>query len=93
MDIGAVRGCAVSALKTSDGKVLFWGYAYGRLNSDPVATKFTSMEELFASLDTPMMLKPVEFEHTELTLVEKLKQSFDDKVSWFSNAFLNTLKF
>ena len=45
-----------------------------------MATKFTSMTELFASLDTPMMLEPVEFNRKQPTL-EKLGLRFDDNVS------------
>ena len=79
VDIGALGGCTVSAFKTTDGKIYFWGFAYGLLVPEPVATKFTSLSELFASLDVPMLLKPLEFDVREPTL-EKLRLSFDDQV-------------
>ena len=82
VDIGAVRGCGISAFKTSDRRVFFWGYAYGHDIPDPIATNFTSMKELFASLDNPVMLKPVELEQRPPAMMEKFKEKFDDKVFW-----------
>ena len=79
LDIAAINVCSISAFTTNEGKVCFWGSAYGLLIPDPVATKFNSMTELFASLDTPMMLEPVEFDRDEPRL-EKLRESFDDQV-------------
>ena len=79
VDIAAMNGCRISALKTADGQVYFWGYAYGVHISAPAATKFTSMAELFSSLDTPVMLKPVEFNLKQPRL-EKLRLSFNDSV-------------
>ena len=81
VDIAAMNGCRISALKTADGQVYFWGFAYGVFISAPAATKFTSMAELFCSLDTPMMLKPVEFNLKQPRL-EKLRLSFDDSVKY-----------
>ena len=80
VDIGAIPGCSISSFQTGDGKVYFWGFANGHLIPDPVATKFTSMTELFLSLDTPAMLEPLETDWKE-PVVEKFGLSFDDKVS------------
>ena len=89
MDIGVVRGCRISAFTTAEDKVYFWGFAYGLSIPDPVATEFTSMAELFASLDTPMMLGSVEF-HVKQSVLENLKLAFNDAVSnWvIRNSFL-----
>ena len=81
-DIGAIRGCSISALTTNEGKVYFWGFAYGHFIRAPVLTKFDSMTELFASLDSPMMLKPVELD-VKPSIGDKLRSSFDDKVRTF----------
>ena len=81
LDIAAINVCSISAFTTTEGKVYFWGFAYGLLIPDPVTTKFNSMTELFASLDTPMMLEPVECDRDEPRL-EKLRESFDDQVKY-----------
>ena len=81
VDIGAIHGCRVSAMMTKEGKVYFWGFAYGLQIPNPVVTEFNSMAELFASLDSPMMLKPLELD-VKPTRLEKLRLSFDDKVSY-----------
>ena len=80
VDIGAIRGCQISAFETAGGEVYFWGFAYGHRIPDPVLTRFTSMTDLFLSLDTPILLEPMEFVWKEPTL-EKLGLIFDDKVS------------
>lgn len=81
MEIGVVRGCSVSAFKTTEGKVYFWGFAYGHLIPGPVVTEFSSLDELFASLDTPAVLRPLQFDlRPPEVLSEKLRQSFDDQV-------------
>ena len=79
VDIGAVRGCSVSSFKTTEDKIYFWGFAYGLTIPNPVPTKFASMVELFASLDIPMMLKPVEFD-VKQPVLENLMLSFDNAV-------------
>ena len=82
-DIATMRGSSISALVTEEGKVFFWGFAYGHLIPEPVATEFTSMADLFASLDSPMMLEPVELgTNVKPSIVDKLRLSFDDKVSY-----------
>ena len=81
MDIAAICGCSISALKTADGKVYFWGYAYGHLFRDPEPTNFTSLPELFASIDSRVMLQPLKIDVKQPTVVEKLIQSFDDQVN------------
>ena len=78
--MGAIRGCSVSALKTTKGKVYYWGWAYGHDVADPVLTRFDTVKELFASLDSPMMLEPVTSELKQ-PIAEKLKLSFDDRVN------------
>ena len=80
VDIGAVRACTISAFRTKKGKVFFCGFSNGHLTPDPVATEFTSMVELFASLDSPAMLEPLEVD-VKQTRMEKLRLNFDDKVS------------
>ena len=59
VDIEAVRGCTFSALKTTVGKIYFLGFAHGNLATNPVAADYSSFEELFLSLDPPMMLQPI----------------------------------
>lgn len=82
LDIGVVRGCSVSAFKTAEGKVYFWGFAYGLRIPEPVATEFGSLDELYASLDTPVMLTPVRLKVQLPEIVtEKLRLSFDDEVN------------
>ena len=81
-DIAAVRGCSVSVAKTTDGKIYFWGFAYGHLIPEPILTTFSSMDEVFASLDSPMMLKPVQPGLRQPALGERLGASFDDEVKW-----------
>ena len=80
VDIAAINRCHISALTTSEGKVYFWGYAYGHLISEPVATEFSSMAKVFASLDIPMMLEPVEFELKQQK--PKFRLSLDDQVRY-----------
>ena len=81
VDIGVVRGCSLSAFKTTENKVYFWGFAYGHLIPEPVRTEFSSLEELFASLDTPVMLMPVQSDLKQPeSVIEKLRRSFDDQV-------------
>ena len=81
--IGATRGSGVSACKTANGKVYFWGSAYGLNISKPSPTRFRTIAEVFASLDSPIMLEPVTFDlaqpFTE-KLRSKLMSSFDSKV-------------
>ena len=84
VDIGAVRGCSVSAFQTSGGDVFFWGFAYGSTFKDPSLTQFTSMEELFACLDIPVMLQPFQLKQRPPAMVQKFKESFDDKVCFLS---------
>ena len=74
------RGCGVSSVQTVEGKVYFWGFAYGHLLPEASLTEFHSMDEVFASLDCPMMLKPVEPELKQPAFADKLGTSFDDKV-------------
>lgn len=84
VDIAVVRGCSVSAFKTIQGKVYFWGYAYGVLIPEPVATEFSSLDALFASLDVPVLLRPLRFDlKLPEVLSEKLRQNFDDEVKHF----------
>ena len=83
VEIGAIRGCDLSAFKTVDGKAYFWGFAYGSLMTDPVVTEFSSLNDLFASLDSPMMLNPVMLDLKQQVVVEKLARSFDDTVKFF----------
>ena len=84
VDIGASRNCSISTAETVDGKVYFWGRAYGLLIPNPVLTKFRTMAEVFASLDTPMMLEPMEFPENEPIMLDKFRQSFDDQVNLFN---------
>ena len=80
-EVGVVRGCSVSAFKTTAGKVYFWGFAFGHLIPEPVATDYSSVDEFFASLDTPVMFRPVQFDVKPPKIVmEKLRVSFDDQV-------------
>ena len=84
VDIGVVRGCSMSAFKTTEGKVYFWGFAYGHLLQEPVATKFTSLYALFASLDTPVVFRAAKFNlERPSVLIRKMKLSFDDHVKLF----------
>ena len=77
--IGATRGCSISAFKTAEDKVHYWGFALGRYISEPVATKYRTMIELFASLDSPMMLGPIKFDLNR-PMTEKLELIFNDSV-------------
>ena len=77
--IGATRGCSISAFKSMEGKVYYWGFAFGHYISEPAATKYRTLTELFASLDSPMMLGPVKFD-LDQQLTEKMKLVFDDSV-------------
>ena len=80
-EVGVVRGCSVSAFRTTEGKVYFWGFAYGHLIPEPVVTEFSSLDEVFASLDTAVMLRPLQFDlRLPEVLNEKLRDSFDDEV-------------
>ena len=78
VDIAAIRGCPVSAFKTAEGKVYFWGFAYGRLIPKPVLTEFGSLPEAFLSLDSPMILKSMEIELKKEPWVDILRVAFDD---------------
>ena len=86
--IGATRGSNVSVCKTAKGKVYFWGSAYGHKFAKPLPTKFTTIAEVFTSLDSPIMLEPLTF-HLAQPFIEKLslmmKLNFDDKVDavWY----------
>ena len=63
------------------GKIYFWGFAHGNFTKDPVATEHSSFDELFRSLDPPMILPPVmEPELNQPIMMEKLRRSFDDSV-------------
>ena len=77
--IGATRGCTISAFQTAKRKVYFWGFAHGHDIPDPVLTKFTTMADVFASLDIPVMLEPLVLDLKQ-PVTEKLKLNFDDKV-------------
>ena len=77
--IGATRGCSISAFKTTEVKVYYWGFAFGHYIAKPVATKYNTIIELFASLDSPMMLGPVTFDMNQPT-TEMLKSIFADSV-------------
>ena len=92
VDIGAMLGSSVGAFKTSEGEVYFWGFAYGHAIPGPVVTEFTSITEVFASLDSPMMLEPLEFngKHSRL---DKLRQSFDNTVRLFATSSSCSSKF
>ena len=81
-DISAIRGCSVSCVETMEGKVYFWGFANGHVIPEPTLTNFSSMDEVFASLDCPMMLKPVHPQLKQPAFAEKLSASFDDKVKF-----------
>ena len=88
VDIKATRGCTVSALKGADERIYFWGFAYGQFTKKPVATKHSSFDELFNSLDPPMMLQPFELHLKQPVIVDKLRQRFDDNVCNFFILFL-----
>ena len=77
--VGATRGCSISVFKTTEGKVYYWGFAFGHYISEPVATKFNTLTELFASLDSPVLLEPLKFKLNQ-PMTEKLKLVFDDSV-------------
>ena len=68
--IGATRGCTISAFKTTEGKVYYWGFALGSNILEPVATKYSTMIELFASLDSPVMLGqgPLKFDLNQFSI-------------------------
>ena len=83
-----MRGCTISGLKTTDGKIYFWGYACGQVTKKPVATRYNSFDELFNSLDPPMMLQPLELHLKQSVVTEKLRQRFDDNVCNFLHDYL-----
>ena len=76
--IVAIRGCSVSAVETMDGKANFRGFANGHFILEPTLTKFSSTDKVFASLDSPMMLKPVQPELRQPALAERLGSNFDE---------------
>ena len=78
-DIGTLRGSSISGLLTSEGKVYFWGFAFGHLFPAPVVTGFNSIAQLFASFyDPPMMFEQM----IKLpSLMEELRRGLDDIVS------------
>ena len=77
--IGAIRGCGISALQTTKRKVYFWGFGCGHFIPEPAPTKFSTIAEVFASLDSPVMFEPVILDLKQ-AITEKLKLNFDDKV-------------
>ena len=81
IDIAATRGSCATAFRTTENKVYLWGFAYGNLMPKPVVTEFTSLTELFLSLDSPVMLKAMEMDLNNQPWMEKLKLTFDDKVT------------
>ena len=82
--IGATRGCSISAFKTTNGKVYYWGFAFGVHVLEPVATKYSTIVELFASLDSPVMLGSLKFRVNQ-PMTEKLKLIFDDSVRYVAS--------
>ena len=60
--IGATRGCTISAFQTAKRKVYFWGVACGHELPHPVPTQFSTINEVFASLDFPVLLEPLVFD-------------------------------
>ena len=76
-DIGASCGCNISGFKTLEGTVFFWGCVLWTGNP---GSSCNSTLQLFACLDTPVMLKPLELELRAPAWVDKFKQSFDIKV-------------
>ena len=77
--IGAIRGASISAFQTAKRKVYYWGFTCGHHIPDPVPTKFSTIAEAFASLDSPVMLEPLIF-NLKQPITDKLKVTLDDKV-------------
>ena len=83
-ETGIARGCSVSAFKTTEGKVYFWGFAYDHHMPEPVAKGFSSLDALFASLENPVMLRPLQCNLKLIeVLADRLRQNFDDDVNQF----------
>ena len=80
-DVGALWNCGLSVCKTDGGAVYFWGFHFGKHVMEPRRTEFSTMDDVFASLDIPLMLNPVKFDLMERNLSEKMELAFDDAVS------------
>ena len=77
--IGAIRGCGISTFQTTKRKVYYWGFACGHYIREPAPTKFSTIAEVFASLDSPMMFEPLTLDQKQ-SIPEKLKLNLGDKV-------------
>ena len=85
-DIAALSSCSLSVCKTEDDTVHFWGYHYGTHILRQKKTKFSTMDQVFAALDVPLMLNPLKFDCLGQPFSEKMELAFNDTVisSYFS---------
>ena len=80
-DIAALRGYGLNVCKSRDGNVYFWGCRYGKHFSNPRETRFTTMDEVFASLDVPLLLKPLQFDCIGQDFSQRMELAFNDAVA------------
>lgn len=90
VDMATTRGCRFSVLKTIS-TVYFWGEWYQMNISIPRATSFSTMEEVFAAADPPVLCRTVEFHGRGQRISDTMKAAFDDQVRTFdSSAYYNS---
>lgn len=84
-DIAAVHCNHISAALVEGGKIFMWGHCRGQSVTTPTLTPLLYLHDVFACYATPsVMHEPlVLYGQDETSILDYLKQAFDDPVSFY----------
>ncbi|GMR31061.1 hypothetical protein PMAYCL1PPCAC_01256, partial [Pristionchus mayeri] len=79
-DVAASNACNITVVSNKQGKIFMWGNIRGQTVSNPVETRFSRVDDVFASFASPPVSpRMLSFEgKPERPLVEALRAAFDD---------------
>ncbi|GMT31657.1 hypothetical protein PFISCL1PPCAC_22954 [Pristionchus fissidentatus] len=79
-DIAASNACNITVVSNKQGKIFMWGNIRGQTVSTPVETRFSRVDDVFASFASPPVSpRMLTFgEKPQRPLVEALRAAFDD---------------
>lgn len=91
-DVAAVHYNHISVAISQDGPVFMWGQCRGQSVPTPTPTPFTNLHEALASYATPsVMHTPLKlYSEEETSILDCLKQAFDDPVRVDQNKLRST---
>ena len=80
VDVAATRDCEFSVIQTNNTTIYFWGKWHKKNVDDPQVACLSTIDEVFAAADPPVLYGTVEFPGRGQRISDKMKAAFDDKV-------------